>query len=57
VFFALTNNVTTFSVINKYEDSLTAFRVIVFTTVGGAIFFVAFILMVIRRMGALPNLF
>ena len=43
------------NVINHYEDSPTAFRVIVFSTLGGAIFLVLFILFSIRRMGALPS--
>jgi magnesium transporter len=45
------------NVINSYEDSRTAFRVITFSTIGGSLLFVALTLFTVRRLGALPNLF
>lgn len=45
------------NVTNFYEDSANAFRIIVFTTMGGIVFFVAVVLFVLRKMGALPNVF
>lgn len=43
------------NVINHYEDSPTAFRVIVFSTIGGAIFFIGLIFLSVHKMGALPS--
>ena len=45
------------NVINGYEDSVNAFKVIVFSTVGGSVVFVALVLVAIQKVGALPNLF
>ena len=45
------------NVINGYEDSDSAFLIIVIATVCGAILLVALMLLSIRKVGALPNLF
>jgi magnesium transporter len=45
------------NVVNQYEDSANAFRVIVLSTVGGALFFILASIGLIRWLGALPNLF
>ncbi len=45
------------NVTNFYEESANAFRIIVFTTIGGIFFCVAVVLVVLQKMGALPNVF
>eukprot|EP00934_Nitzschia_sp_Nitz4_P009107 Nitzschia sp. Nitz4//scaffold58_size112336//46750//48412//NITZ4_004032-RA/size112336-processed-gene-0.190-mRNA-1//1//CDS//3329554986//9097//frame0 len=45
------------NVVNHYEDSMRAFSVIVWVTIAGIFTFVLGVLLILRRMGALPNLF
>ena len=44
------------NVINHYEDNQNTFRIIVFTTIAGALLFVVFVVVFFRRLGALPAL-
>ena len=44
------------NVINHFEDNPNTFRVIVFTTVAGGLLFVVFVVVLVRRLGALPAL-
>lgn len=45
------------NVVNYYEDSSSAFRVIAWSTVVGILLFATTILFVLRKLGALPNVF